>query len=107
MYGLVFFIIGCGVGHFEKKIGQEEFDHWRALRIYMDEDIQKEFRKFMEESPSLALQYACSQVKVRFWKILNVTVLPFQAVGHLWCICGRIAVAKLSGTKKKFCFVPI
>ena len=46
MYGLIFFIIGCGVGHFEKKIGQEEFDHWRALRIYMDEGTQKEFRKF-------------------------------------------------------------
>ena len=46
MYGLIFFIIGCGVGHFEKKIGQAEFDHWRALRIYMDEDTQKQYRKF-------------------------------------------------------------
>ena len=45
MYTLLFLIIGCGVRHFEKKIGREEFDHWRALRIYMDEDTQKEFRK--------------------------------------------------------------
>lgn len=39
------FLLACGVTRFEKKIDQAEFDHWRALRVYMDEETQKSYRK--------------------------------------------------------------
>ena len=38
-------LLACGVARFEKKLDQVEFDHWRALRIYMDEETQKAYRK--------------------------------------------------------------
>ena len=39
------FILACGVARFEKNIDQDEFDHWRALRVYMNEETQKSYRK--------------------------------------------------------------
>jgi hypothetical protein len=38
-------IIGCGYERFQKRLDNQEFDHYYALRVYMTEDVRKTYLK--------------------------------------------------------------
>lgn len=41
----MFSIIGCGYERFQKRLDNQEFDHYYALRVYMPEESKKEYLK--------------------------------------------------------------
>lgn len=38
--------MGCGYERFQKRLDNQEFDHWYALRVYMTENQRKTYLKF-------------------------------------------------------------
>ena len=38
-------LVGCSVSRLEKKLEPDELGHWRALRVYMEEEEQKTYLK--------------------------------------------------------------
>ena len=38
-------IVGCGYERFQKRLDNQEFDHYYALRVYMTEDVRKIYLK--------------------------------------------------------------
>ncbi len=42
---LIFFITSCGYGRYIKRLDDQEYDHWTALKVFMDQTQRKTYLK--------------------------------------------------------------